>query len=397
MNENKTTNMTAEEAAALVRKSTGATEVKTTDRINNTDTMRKLLIVGTGDGGCNIASAIRQAVPSCLAITYNTSNKGMDNIKTDMMIIPNAEDGSGKERSYSQEVFKAKPYDNLLRGAQELDDKYDLDYVIVTSTADGGTGGGVSPMVAKLLSDNLDVPVIILGVYPAISEDAVAQQNAILWQKDVEKTKLPYMIFDNEGPNKLEMHAAVNASVVQAVRIIAGEPFGETNLSSIDNRDMYMLLSHLGGRIVVASSYARPSVNQSLDSYLISMLNPTNTHQPLPANLRGIGLFLKGPKSFLDTVNTSLSGICEHYGEAALKYTHMEESDSFMLAIIMSGNMEPANRIMIMRQRYDEICAGMKSESDSVLDNALGGMDNLIGTPRKKTRPAEADLSALDL
>lgn len=399
MSENMNVGMSVEEAAALVRKGNNApTQVSAADHIGGkTKTTRTILVVGTGDGGCNIASEIRKSVTTTFAITYNTTKKGYKTLVTDAMIIPEAEDGSGKERSYSQKVFKSKPYQNLLQTVQSYADRYELDYVFVTSTTDGGTGGGVSPMVAKLLSDNLEVPVVIIGVYPALSEDAVAQHNAIMWQTDVEKTGLPYMIFDNDGPNKLEMHRIVNNAVVNTARILTGEPFGETNLSSIDNRDMFMLLSHVGGRIVVSSSSVKPSVNQTLDDYFLSMLNPMVSRQPEPANVRGVGIFLKGPKSFLDTVNTSLPGVGQKYGEAALKYVHLEESDDFYAAIILAGNSEPSGRILLMRQRYDDIFNGLKRVEGSAAAEAACGMGDPLGISKIKARPNEMDLSALDL
>src|SRR5574344_1354840 len=127
---------------------------------------RNLLVIGCGDGGCNIASAIRDRISDVSVIAFNTSSRGMDNIHADVKLIPAEEDGSGKFRDYSQDVFKSGAYNKLFTHVQKyVAETKNLQYIIVTTTCDGGTGSGVSPMVARFISDNFDTPVIIVGVY----------------------------------------------------------------------------------------------------------------------------------------------------------------------------------------------------------------------------------------
>ena len=66
---------------------------------------RNFIVVGTGDGGCNIAQAIKNVCPDTFFVAYNTSTRGMTRLNPDMVIAPDEEDGSGKVRSYSKEVF----------------------------------------------------------------------------------------------------------------------------------------------------------------------------------------------------------------------------------------------------------------------------------------------------
>ena len=387
---------------AKTMKNNGAVDAKPVDKIRTRNINRTVLVVGTGDGGCNIASAIRKAVKTSFAVTYNTSDRGMDAITTDEMIIPDAEDGSGKARSYSQEIFKKRPFQNVLNSVNNIIEKHDVDYILVTSTTDGGTGGGVSPMVAKLLHDNTGVPVIIIGVYPSTDEDAMSQYNALQWQSEVGKTGLPYMLFDNtdkEYPGasrKLMMHSRVNQDIVDAVKVLVGEPYGESNISQIDNRDMFMLLNHLGNRIVVAQSTTKPTINQTLDDYFMGVIASTSFHELPPSDIRGIGLFVKAPKQYLESMSTALPKIRSTYGEPMLQYVHMEEANDYYLSLVMTGCSDPAERLLLMRNRYEDVKAGMKNSSFS-LSEATDGMDNLVGKAEKPKKPATLDLSALDL
>lgn len=368
------------------------------DGIHSTVT-RNFIIVGTGDGGCNIAQAIMNACPDVFFIAYNTSTRGMTKLNPDMVVTPEEEDGSGKVRSYSKEVFcSTNGYaQQLLQKVTAICEKAEnIEYILVTTTVDGGTGGGVSPMIAKFLSDNMDIPVILLGVYPSLTEDATAMYNALQWQSEVEKTGCPYIILDNndsELTSKLQIHKKVNDQAAQIVKILSGAMFGSTNISTIDNRDMYMLLKHVGGRICIYGQAGKPSIGKTLDDYLIDMIQTTNL--PAPNEVEGIGLFLKGPENFVKNADTSLSKICATYGDAAVRYFHLEISDDPYVAIVMSGCSEPADRLWVMKQRYDEIMNNSKKSASSIGDIMMD-MNNPLTKPIKKTPPKNMDMSALD-
>lgn len=359
---------------------------------------RKILLIGTGDGGCNIASAIHAAIPETVFVAYNTSSKAMDDRKPNVTITPKGEDGSGKVRDYSKEVFKNNVFKRVLETIQNLLDKIgDVDYILITSTCDGGTGGGISPMLAKLLIDNVGIPVLLMGVYPSLSDDAKAQYNALEWQDEVLRNHIPYIILDNQDdPTKprLVVQRKVNDQAVEIAKILVGTPFGETDLSSIDNQDMAMLLHDRGERIVVYSTDKRPTLGKSLDEFLLSLAAQWN--EPTPVDAQGYGLFVKGPMDFIQNVNTTLANVRAVYGEAVLQYTHMEESSDVKVALIAAGCSEPTDRMMQMRQRYDDIIAAEKraaSRSSALRD----GMNDPAAYKKKTSVNAEPDYSALDI
>lgn len=381
--------------------STEKTKVKasTTNSISNLAKRRNLIVVGCGDAGSMIASDIKKSIPETVGICYNTSPRGMDKIVADVTMVPDAQDGSGKARDYSKEVFRDGSYKHLLGHIQTvLDSRDDISYIVVTTSTDGGTGSGVSPMVAKIITDNVDVPVIICGVYPALSEDAMAQFNTLTWQSEVEKIGVPYMIFDNNMPGmpKPMIHKLINSDIVEQLKVITGDIYGNSNISMIDSRDMYMLLAHTGGRIVIAENTERPVTGQTLDDYISASMLSDNPCPP-PSNVRGIGIFLKGPANLVTNLDTSLTKIRATYGDAAIQYHHIEESDEIHIAIIMSGCSEPETRLYEIKSRYDDIMCAQR-EKESKLSELMGGMVSPLGqVTRKKKETTEPDLSALDI
>lgn len=380
-------------------KADGVVSATMTDSIDAPS--RNFITVGLGDGGCNIASAIAKAIPSSFTILYNTSTRAMDRLTGDARIFPDGKDGSGKLRSYSQEVFKQGVYKNLMGTIQSVAGKVaNLEYILVTTTCAGGTGGGVSPIAAKFISDNIDVPVIIIGVYPSITEDATAQFNAMTWQTEVIKTGLPYIILDNNDDSDkatLTIHEKINQQAVKIAQILSGQMFGETNISAIDNRDMYMLLHHIGGRIAVYGTTQKPGVGKTLDDTLLDLTEKWN--EPAPTMLGGIGVFLKGPEDMIRNADTSLSKLRSVFGDTSVQYVHLEISDDVYIALVCAGCGEPATRLTMMRQKYDEITNSFKKQ-DSIVSSIISGVANPLGTAEEgkpRRSQTEMDLSALEL
>jgi len=370
-------------------------------------TVRKLMIIGCGDGGCNIATAIARKIPDeTFVIAYNTSKRNVNEIVCDMKVYVTSDadekivDGSGKSRAYSKDAFKLNAYKNLLETVNiGLEKMPDISYIIVCTTTDGGTGSGSSPMVAKLLSDNIDVPVLLMGVYPSMDEDAIAQYNALEWQSEVERIGVPYFVLDNNqhGMEKPKVHAAVNNQGAMIASLLAGREFGNSSISIIDNRNLYMLLVQMGGRLVAAIDDARPSSGQTLDDYVMAMLQ--KNYQPEPSNVKGIGVFIKGSQELLDKMDTSIPEVQKKYGNAVLRFAHIENSDSVEIAVLLTGCSEAAPRLLEMKNRYDDIVHAQK-EAASVIGDVMSGMKNLLGDPRSSKRRGEAkepDISALDL
>lgn len=384
--------------AATNRKVKESATMPTQTTIDPETVSRNLLVIGCGDGGCNIASAIRDRISDVSVIAFNTSSRGMDNIHADVKLIPAEEDGSGKFRDYSQDVFKSGAYNKLFTHVQKyVAETKNLQYIIVTTTCDGGTGSGVSPMVARFISDNFDTPVIIVGVYPSLNEDSFSQLNALKWQADVEKFALPYMIFDNNNytGSKTYVHNMVNAEIADAMEVITGYCYGDTNIQAIDNRDVWMILQNIGGRIAVFTDDHKPKVNQSLDNYLINeVINKSS--EPAPANVKAMGIFVKGDSSLIANTDTSLLDVRAKYGNAQLVYTHLEESSETRISLIVSGCSVPSERLVLMRKRYDEITAS-DAKNGLTANDLVEDLDAPVVRKSSKNTSNGPDLSALNM
>ena len=332
---------------------------------------RNITVLGLGDGGCKISSDIGQ-VTDAQTIGFNLSKRNENLFNLDKFISAEAQDGSGKNRKYAKEIVSTPKVMNTI--VQEtLVKKSDI--YLVTQSTGGGTGCGSGPKVAATMADELsessitedrEKPVIVLGVYPKLSDDEASIYNTIQWQSEVEKIQLPYMIYNNARVNgSLSItHDTVNEEIVSGVRILSGMTFKQTDISSMDSKDFINLINR-EGRLNVYYTNRRPKQNENLDEFIINLINHSTQEPPLyPV---AYALLVKGPRELLEGLDEDLSLISSKYGEPSLKYKHIEESSDVEIAFITSGSQIPKSATDKLKTRYDEIKYARKSQEDVVL------------------------------
>lgn len=393
--------------------STGTTEETST-------TTRKVLVIGCGGGGCNISTIITERVPEDVyTIAYDTSVHNMpQNVLANKKATIDGEDGAGKVRDYSKNLFKNGTYEKVLEyvsaGIEALGGR--PDYILITTTADGGTGSGMSVILAKLLADNMEFPVIVIGVYPTMKDDAQSQYNAMEWQTELVKAGIPYFILDNNIPfqqlvestdvkaeaRMTEVYRRVNEQAARIGALLTGTNFGVSTNGMIDRRNLLMLTMKIGGRMVATSDTTRPTAGQTLDDYIETMLQ--KSCQPMPYGVSGIGVWVKGPKDMLAQMDTSLPKLQAKYGNVMLKFAHVEEAPNSEIGIIMTGCDEASDRLAEMRHRYDDIMLSMAKKSSCTGDllsgaaNPMaGGISKRFGSGKDVRSSDEIDTSAFDM
>lgn len=362
--------------------------------------LRNLIVVGCGDGGVNIMNRIRTKVPEAYTVAYNS--RVMEGLQSDVKITPQRfdgrkVDGSGKDREYSKKILKAGSHQILMENIQKLLKSKEIDYILVCSTTGGGTGSGSSPAIAKILEQNFDVPVIILGVLPALTEDSVAQYNALNWMSEVHQYELPYIIMDNQitldsknGPaSTFEIHDYVNKYAASMSLILSNHPFHETPISKIDNQDIYTLISQFGQRIsIYGSENQHPKVGQSLDDFLIDIIE-SNPRMQAPKNAKAMALFLRGPESFIQSADTQLPKLHERYGGTNYTPVHLEISNTYYVGMIFTGSEENTDRLIEISNRYKE--ANVQLKGKSMAADLVNSMENPFSHTSKKAGIAEGE------
>ena len=370
---------------------------------------RNVLVIGCGGGGSNIASEIylEDGKENTLTILYDTVEETIAGLHCDLPLHVPDEQGAGKDRDVSKDFFRSVVKGTLTDIADKVNEwGRPVHMAMIITTADGGTGSGASVIMARLLRDNLNIPVMIIGIYPSLKEDQMAYYNAVSWQSEVNAQGIPHIIVSNSlaGTSVTSaMHKIVNQRAVEAASLITGKGFGVAKGRQIDRCNLFRLTQDMGGRMVAVRSDRRPSVGQSLDDYLEQLLQESG--QPAPMGAAGIGIWLKGPQDMIDSLDVEIPELLKRYKMAPLlRFEHMEPSEFISIGAIFTDCAEASEQLDFMRFKYDEY-ESMKIAKTAKVGDLKNSMANPMAKSRNRTTTTaykpkqtdgELDLSAFD-
>lgn len=223
--------------------------------------MYKNLVIGLGNCGTQI---VKEAAHSnklddvkLYTIDSVTSNATLDSSNRIEMIpiLSGDKNGSGRNRERGAEMFEQHLAEGSFEKLFEECANVKSPIVVITSSA-GGTGSGVTTPLCKELTDRgLDViPIIIC---PAIDDpDAFHINTNELMIELGDVGVSTYAIFRNEYGTA--DYSRINKEVVTMVEIIFGKHYGDTDMDSIDESDLDMILRTPGRFIAVSASAPSP-------------------------------------------------------------------------------------------------------------------------------------------
>lgn len=220
--------------------------------------MLKTSVIGVGNAGGNIAKLVHEeaAFP---AIALNTSNQDLTAIGNSIPVLLFGDGkGIGKNRDGSKEELK-KSIQTLISDEKMLNVLSGAELIFVVSSCGGGTGSGTAIILATIISISYpNATVIPVGIAPQLSEGFGSQLNFVDYYSDLKAkaSTMPYMFYDNNQyanlPHK-DMIATVNSQISRHIQVLSGKYNNQTDLDSIDDRDMLTIVS-APGRLVVANA-----------------------------------------------------------------------------------------------------------------------------------------------
>ncbi len=338
--------------------------------------MLKVGIIGIGNAGNQVAKAAFEAgIKSVIAI--NSSERDLATVENFIpSLLIGDKKGAGKDRNNAKEFIKA----NIMKIVEEkiLDEIIaDKDIVYVVSSAGGGTGSGMAPLVRDFLSRAYpEVKFNIIGILPPLSESLAAQQNKVEYLQELKKSTPHYMLYDNgkfEHLGVAGMIKAVNDAIVEDLKVIVGYYQTTTELTSIDEKDALRILSTPGRCVIGSISGFREKDldDESIEKRLVKQIkNGAHAELQLDKIVKRSGLIVNLNKNLYDTLDTTTPEIKQAFGEPIEGFEHIliDEGVESRVAIIMSGLSIPDDRIVKTIQRIEEIQSKLNTKKTSVLD-----------------------------
>lgn len=350
--------------------------------------MLQVGVIGCGNAGNQTVSASYAKYKDIPVLAINCSEKDLSTVdKNILQKVVGDGKGAGKNRTESKK-FLAQGVSDLVSDEDILVFMEGLDIVFIVSSTGGGTGSGMSLMLAKILSKGFPkVFPIPVGILPSINEALSTQTNAIEYLSEL-YTLLDnptYMLYDNErgssvGMPTSKMMEAVNDQIVEDINILRGYYNTLTKYTSIDEKDAKVLIT-TPGRLVVASLFNlvdRMLETRGVEDMLCDFIKANGFHAPIQRDriVKRTGIVVNMYTDLLNEFDSSMPKVQSLIGSAIEGFEHLSETDNRKLPnnvfLIMAGLSKINDRISVINERIREITeAQNRMEDEDELDTSL--------------------------
>ena len=349
--------------------------------------MLNIAVLGIGNAGGQVANVAWAKGFSTFCI--NSSEKDLDIINEEIpvFLLGNSE-GAGKDRRVAKGFVKAYYKDLLATEAfDEFMDKTDV--VFIVSSTGGGTGSGMSIIIADILSTIYTNKIFInVGILPTLNDSIGAQRNTLEYMKEVNHLGKGYMLYDNNKYKHLTPSTymnMVNKEIVDGLCYLRGDYSFKTKYGMIDDADMFKLLT-VPGMINVSfyEGFLEKDMDDHvmLDTYISKVMKNNGTCQlDKDRIIKRMGIIVNLSEDLSRYYSSSMDDFKANVGEPLEVFEHyfLKDDDSIpnRLGVILSGLSIPDDRIQIIIQRIKEVEDALNKKKGSSLLESIDYMENL--------------------
>jgi len=347
--------------------------------------MLNIGIIGIGNTGNQIASLGKERL-NIPVLAINSSDRDLETVPKDIprkLIVTNDTDkqGAGKDRKLAKKYLKSS-VTNLIEDEDIVGLMDSVDVVFIISSTGGGTGSGISPIMARIMADKfVDTKVILVGVLPVNGEMLSAHANTLEYLDEL-NTKLPdqtYMLYDNDKYDGLmssyKILEQVNNDIISDLDVLRCTYNYTTKYNSIDDRDMMRLIS-FSGRLIVArleDFKEKDADTVTIEDMLIDRLK-RNSHVEFQRDkkIMGSGLITNLSQPLMDEFDDNIPKVVDFIGDAIHGFIHeyvtADRKEPNNVFLILAGLSPINDKILKINDRIAEI---EKNQQVLLDDNAI--------------------------
>lgn len=361
---------------------------------------RQILLIGCGKAGNRLVNEMMLKDSMLTGLFVNTSYDDMAKLKKcteDNTFLFTSANGSGRNRSVAQQYVKdqVKSLINTITSFPLHSNIY------IATSADGGTGSGITPMICQLLrnafkSKKLDRKINLIAIMPNIKiDDKLAFENALgFWndivmkRKDKEGNEFTIkdecldnikIINNTKGKNYDEINKKAVRDIINSFNMNGTHDEGD-----IDDRDSKTFNTEKGFGIVLTLPTGYKDAKEAVDFAIKDSVFAL----PDNYNCNYIGLSLSEEDYILEDVRNCFDTI--------YKTTYKTYNANKHNTIVLSGCTSPNEVITSIKQKLDEL--NIKQNSENNEDNDLTvSLKTTINKPHIKTEEDKPTFSESDL
>ena len=349
--------------------------------------MLKIAVLGIGNAGGQVANVACARGFSTFCI--NSSEKDLDIINEEIpvFLLGNSE-GAGKDRrvakgfvkQYYKDLLKTEAFDSFMNSG---------DIVFIISSTGGGTGSGMSIILADILSKVYCNKVFInVGILPTLTDSIGAQRNTLEYMKEINALGKGYMLYDNNKYKHLTPSTYmnnINREIVDGLCYLRGDYSYKTKYGMIDDADMFKLLTVPGMlNVSMYENFLEKDMEDHvmLDSYITKIMKNNGTCQlDKDRIIKRMGIIVNLSEDLSRYYSSAMEDFKTNVGEPLEVFEHyyLKDDDSVpnRLAVILSGLSIPDDRMQIIVQRIKEVEDALNKKKESSLLDSIDNMDDL--------------------
>lgn len=350
----------------------------------------KCLIIGCGKAGNKITNEILKGDKSgqLTGLFVNTSYNDMATLSErteDNTFLFTSANGSGRDRSIAQNYVK----DQIKALITAITNFPLRDNVYLITSADGGTGSGITPMICQLLknafdSKGLDRKINLIAIMPnQKTDDTLAFENAIGFWNDIVKTRKDKQgneftikdkcldsikIVDNtKGKNYSDINSRLVKTLLNSFNMNGVHDEGD-----IDDKDSFKFNTEKGFSIILDIPRGYGTVEEAIDKAIADCIYAV----PDNYNCNYLGISLKEEDYLIDEVRNSFPIV----NKTTYKTYNKKHN-----TVVLSGCAEPNELITNMAQKLEDLKSGL-IEKDRPKDLTINIEDTIVKNEPKKVK-----------
>lgn len=358
-----------------------------------------IFVIGVGAAGNKavIRGVELGVIDPLKQVLINSTEKDIpETYKDTSIIIGNNLKGCGKERSIATNAMVS-----FLKNSDVFSKiPVDTDRVIIVTSAEGGTGSGSAPILAKYIRDVIGFNTSIFA-FTGFENDVRGLKNTIDFMKDLDEETTIQIIsnkkfLDDANGNYTKAQELANDEFCKRILVMSGYILDESD-QNIDDTDLHKLIDAPGLIDIIYTDIENPLKNVEMFDKLCSNMADESKSIDFTPTASRIGVIFNGKDSSRDAIDSSYKIFKSKYGEPYEVYTHLQENKSYkkeFLACVASGMKLPIEAMQKVYDEYLDRTSKISKDKDSFFDaitNFKEDENDKMFDMRKKTIKSDKD------
>ncbi|MED3792352.1 cell division protein FtsZ [Niallia alba] len=214
--------------------------------------------IGLGAGGSNIADEAAKKGYDAIAINYSKSDlDSLVNIKPEHRHYLIGSEGVGKERETARTLLKNN-YESVIDFVKKHLSKSSVEVIVVSFSAGGGSGSGLSTILLEILSQQMPTKVFVASpILPSKSEVLINQINTLSLLEELSQIDVCTIPIDNETVitrngflSKSKLFQITNSKFIQQLDELVEYTDKQSKNGILDKKDLKQLFSIKGIAVI---------------------------------------------------------------------------------------------------------------------------------------------------